>query len=284
MMWTAVVVTAPAEMAEAIANFLIESGAPGLQTEEDAASACMTAHFPGDVPIAALGRFCDSLASLFPGAPRPEIQLAPVADDDWVENWKAHFPPLAIGDRLFVHPPWIDSVPNGRIGIVIDPGMAFGTGHHASTRGCLCLLERALPFVPAPRVLDLGTGSGLLAIAAAKLGAREIWAIDIDAEARRVATENADVNQVREVINVAAALDEVPGRFDLMLANLFAAQLVELADEVTARLQPKGAVIGSGITIEEAAAVREAWSAAGLLPHDEYEEEGWVTLAFRQPS
>ena len=142
--WTAVIVTAPDELTEAVGSFLIDLGAPGLVTEEGHNGTRITAHFLGDVPLDAIEQFCRELLDLFPGSSRPRIQVEPVADTDWAENWKLHFPPLAIGDRLYVHPPWIEEVPDGRVAVVINPGMAFGTGHHPSTRGCLLLLEGLL--------------------------------------------------------------------------------------------------------------------------------------------
>ena len=279
--WTAITVTAAPELAEAIESFLLDQGAPGLQTEEGGGETRITAHFTA-APLAALARYLDGLAELHPELPRARVETATVTDSGWAENWKAHFPPLAIGERLFVHPPWITAVPAGRLSIVLDPGMAFGTGHHASTRGCLVLLEAALRARPRARVLDLGTGSGILAIAARKLGAGEIWAVDIDADACAVAAENAAVNGVRD-LHIGTDLTAAPGSFEVVLANLFAAQLVEFAPIIAARLAPGGAAIGAGILAAEAAAVAAAWSAAGLLADGDWRDEGWVALAYRKP-
>lgn len=275
-------VTAPAELAESIGSFLLDQGAPGLQTEEDGDWVCVTAHFGGEAPLAALGRFLDGLTDLFPGRARPEVRHTEVTDSGWAENWKEHFPPLEIGRRFFVHPPWITEVPAGRIGIVIDPGMAFGTGHHGSTAGCLRLLEEAMERRRADRVLDLGTGSGILAIAAAKLGTREILAVDIDPDACRIAAENAAANGVGDAIRFTERLSDAPGPFDLVVANLFAQQLVDLAGEIETRLAPGGQAIGSGILVDEAESVRDAWSAAGLEERASCAEERWVSLAFEK--
>ena len=164
----------------------------------------------------------------------------------------------------------------------LDPGMAFGTGHHASTRGCLELLERACnetERMPAS-LLDIGTGSGILAVAAAKLGVGEIEAIDNDPVACAVARENAQINRVDSVLRFGASLDEVTGTFDLIVANLFAVTLIDLASQMVARLGDDALLIGAGLLLAEAPAVRAAWGRLGLVPHDEYEEDGWVTLAF----
>lgn len=281
--WTAVTVTAAPQLGEAVESFLLDLGAPGLQTEDIPDATRITAHFADATPLAALDAYLDQLAAQT-GVARPQVAVAEVTDDGWAENWKQHFPGLAVGTRLFIHPPWIDAVPAGRLGIVLDPGMAFGTGHHASTRGCLELLEPALADRPAARVLDLGCGSGILAIAARQLGARAAVAIDIDADAVAIARENAAVNGVTTGLTFGEELDAVPGVFEVVLANLFARQLVEFAPTIAARLSPGGMAIGAGILAVEADAVRAAWSAAGLLAAGEWSDEGWVALAYRRPA
>jgi ribosomal protein L11 methyltransferase len=280
--WTAVTVTADRQLAESLESFLLDRGAPGLQTEDVDGAVRITAHFAAAAPLAELTGFVAALRDLFPDAAPPDIAVDTIADSGWAENWKEHFPPLAVGERLFIHPPWVEAVPAERIGIVLDPGMAFGTGHHASTRGCLVLLEHALQVRPGARVLDLGTGSGILAIAAVKLGAGEVWAVDIDAEACAVAVENASVNRVGDAIRIALDLAAVPGSFDIVLANLLAGLLVDFAGAIAARLPPGGIAIGAGLQIAEAPAVRRAWRAAQLEDDGELSEEGWMALAARR--
>ncbi len=281
--WTAVTVTAAPPLVEAIESFLIDHGAPGLESEERGDATRITAHFADSPPLAELARYLDGLVEAHPSLPRPGVETATVTDSGWAENWKTHFPPLSIGERLFVRPPWVDEVPGGRVSIVLDPGMAFGTGHHASTRGCLELLEAALVARPGARVLDLGTGSGILAIAARKLGADEIFAIDIDPDACAVAAENAAVNDVHG-LHIGIDIDAARGPFDVVLANLFAVQLVEFAPLIAGRLAAGGTAIGAGILAAEADAVATAWRAAGLIAAGEWRDEGWVALAFRKPA
>ena len=282
--WTAVTVTAAAELAEPLESFLLDRGAPGLQTEDVGGDVRITAHFAAAAPLAELQVFIEALRGLVPHAAAPRVSVDTVSDTGWAENWKAHFPPLAIGARLFVHPPWVDAVPADRIGIVLDPGMAFGTGHHASTRGCLVLLERALGAASAARVLDLGTGSGILAIAAAKLGAGEVWAVDVDTDACAIARANASANSVHDAVHIAHDLAAVPGRFDVVVANLLAGLLVEHAGAIASRLRPHGLAIGAGIQLQEASAVRQAWRAAGLGDDGDCAEDGWVALGARRAS
>lgn len=280
--WTAVTVFAAPALVEAIESALLDLGAPGLETEERGAETRITAHF-SEAPLDELARYLDQLAARHPALARPRVATETVTDSGWAENWKAHFPPLPIGERLYVHPPWVADVPAGRVPIVLDPGMAFGTGHHASTRGSLVLLERALRDRPTAQVLDLGTGSGILAIAARKLGAGGIWAIDIDADACAVAAENAAVNGVRD-LHIGTELAAAPGPFDVIVANLLAGLLVELAAIIAGRLARGGVAIGAGLLASEADAVRDAWRAAGLIAADEWSDEGWTALAYRKPA
>lgn len=280
--WTAVTVTSDPELADAIGSFLIDCGAPGLASEEVGGSTRLTAHFADATAVAKLETYLDTIGSLFPGHPRPRIAVESTTDTDWAENWKQHFPPLTIGSRLYVHPPWDTAIPAGRSAIVLDPGMAFGTGHHASTRGSLVLLERALQERAAARVLDLGTGSGILAIAAVKLGAGRVWAVDIDRDACAVAVENCAANGVAPQVEVSDSLVGVPATVELVLANLFAGQLVGFAPLIAAHLDAGGVAIGAGILAGEADAVQEAWHAAGLHASDRYVEDEWVAIAHRR--
>lgn len=280
--WTAVVVSGAAELADSLASFLIDLGAPGLETEELGDTVRLTAHFSEPPSAQAVDTFCQSLAAAFPGVAAAQFRFESVAEAAWAESWKEHFPPLVIGRRLFVHPPWISDVPAGRISIRIDPGMAFGTGQHASTRGCLELLEEAMYAIRVARVLDIGSGSGILAIAAAKLGAERVCAVDIDPDACRVAIKNAAVNEVSEKIDVFDSLEAAKGTFEIILANLFAPQLVEMTEEIVRRVAPGGWLIGSGILANEVSTVIDAWSKAGLRLQAERPEDEWVTVAFRQ--
>jgi ribosomal protein L11 methyltransferase len=279
--WTAVILTAAPELAESLSGFLLDHGAPGLETLEGDGEVFLVAHFESEPPLAALERFFDTLADIFPEAARPLVRTQRVSDDAWADTWKDHFPPIEVGTRLFVHPPWVSEIPDGRIGIVIDPGMAFGTGHHESTHGCLVLLERFMKSAPGGRVLDVGTGSGILAITAAKLGAREVLATDVDPDACRIAAENARVNGVGGEVRVLATLDECAGPFDVILVNILARPLIELAPRLAALLAPGGVVIGSGITADEEPGVATAWKTAGLAPHAEHRSGEWVTVAYR---
>ena len=279
--WTAITITGAAELADSLSSFLIDQGAPGLQTEDLGDLVRLTAHFCEPPPVEVVEAYCRALPAAFPGVAAPQVRFESVADAAWAESWKEHFPPIVVGERLFVHPPWTSDVPAGRIAIRIDPGMAFGTGQHATTRGCLELLEEAMRSIHVGRVLDIGTGSGILAIAAAKLGATSVCAVDTDPDACRVAIENAALNEVSEQIQVFDSLQAAQGTFDVVVANLFASQLVELAQPIRERVAAGGWAIGSGILLEEAPKVIDAWCDAGLELQARRLAGEWVTVGFR---
>jgi len=220
-------------------------------------------------------------------APVSEPRITALGPKDWAEFWKAFFTPQSIGERLVIVPTWQTYAPDPNdIVIRIDPGMAFGTGLHASTRLCLQALERSIR--PGMRVLDVGTGSGILAIAAALLGASLVDAIDNDSIAVKVATENVRLNSVQERVHVAlATLDTghpsaVPihrnGGYDLVVVNILAEVIAEMAPSIAAALTPRGIAITSGIIAEKSDLTASALSQAGLANLTRYDEDGWVAL------
>jgi ribosomal protein L11 methyltransferase len=277
--WFEVTVEVAREFSEAVANFLVESGAPGIQCDEHDSEMSLIAYFSVPPPREDLRRFCAAI-----GAPLSEtaIRMREIADEDWAQNWKLHFRPQCIGERLYVCPPWDTTLPPGRVEIVIDPGMAFGTGQHASTRGCLTLLEWALASQRIGRALDLGTGSGVLAITLAKLGVREVWAIDTDAQALAIARGNAEHNGVEPHLRFASSMDLARGPFDLIVANLFSKVLETLAQRLVALLAARGVFICSGLLSGEENNVRSGYEGCGLEVRKCYEEDGWVSLALKR--
>jgi ribosomal protein L11 methyltransferase len=273
-------VEVPAEHAEIVANFLIDCGAPGSQMEERDGTVRLTAYFSVEPPLEALTRFCADIGC--PLRDANSIRIRPVPDENWAENWKAHFHPQAVGTRLYICPPWDCAPPTGRVAIVINPGMAFGTGQHATTRGCLLLLERTVGERSASRALDVGTGSGVLAIALAKLGLNDVWAVDTDPDACAIAATNAAANGTEAFLHVRRGLNEVSGTFDLVTANLFANLLTELAVRLTGFLQARGVLICSGFLTSDEQKVRGAFEACGLHLVRRYEEQSWVTLVLQR--
>lgn len=197
-----------------------------------------------------------------------------VRDEDWAENWKQFYHPLEVGPRLVICPSWEKFSPRPeQLVVILDPGSAFGTGYHWSTRLCLEFLEEVAPREP---MLDLGTGSGILAIAGARLGVSDILAVDNDPVAVKVAKENVAVNGVSIQVELA---DRAPARgYALVTANLIASVLVEMAADLFACLAPQGLLICGGIIRERKDEVVEALSAAGLTLKDSKEREDWVSL------
>jgi ribosomal protein L11 methyltransferase len=277
--WFECTVDVPIEHGEVVANFLIETGAPGLQSEEEDGIAHLTAYYSAPPPLDALVRFCQSVGC--PLRANDSMGVRRVPHENWAENWKAHFHAQALGERLYICPPWDCAAPAGRVAVVIDPGMAFGTGQHATTRGCLLLLEHALGNRPVARALDVGTGSGVLAIALAKLGLTEVWAVDTDGDACAIAEANAASNEVAACLHIRRGLDEVPGTFDLLCANLFAPLLQELAPKLADRVRPGGVLICSGFLTKDEHQVSSVYEAYGLHLARRLEEDSWVTLALQ---
>jgi ribosomal protein L11 methyltransferase len=280
--WFEITVDAPREWAEAVANFLIDHDAPGLRSEEYGERSVFVAHFASAPPLEALRRFSADLGGGAAGAGAVAIHMRTIADEDWAENWKLHFQPQLVGNRLYVCPSWNATPPSGCVAVVIDPGMAFGTGQHATTRGCLQLLEQATRERQMTRALDVGTGSGVLAIALAKLGVPEVWAIDNDPSARPIAAVNAARNQVGASVRIAASVVDVPGTFDIVVANLFAKLLQELAPQLTQFLVPGGLLLCSGLLDTDEHMIRTTFESVGFQVDQRCEENGWVTLGLRR--
>ena len=213
--------------------------------------------------------------------------------EDWAEAWKAFFPPLPIGERLVIVPTWVDYTPAPeRVPLYLDPGMAFGTGLHATTRLCLIALERLLE--PELSILDCGTGSGILAIAAVLLGASHVDAIDTDPVSVEVARENSVLNHVSERISVmqgtlpGRSTPRVPlfegGPYDLLLINILAEVIIDLAPTLQDYLVTGGRCVASGIIAEKADAVRDALQDHGLDVSEQLDEDGWVALVAQKRS
>lgn len=280
-MWIEVAIKVPREYSDAVASFLVDCGAPGLQCTDDGDRTQLTAYFSNEPPLEALQRYCVDLGCHVGGPGGCEIARREIVDEDWAHNWMLHSQPQLVGERLYICPSWAATAPAGRIPVIIDPGMAFGTGQHASTRGCLRQLERATVGRNITRALDVGTGSGVLAIALAKVGVSDVWAVDNDPTACAVAAANAAVNDVTLQIRIVSDLTDVPGTFDLVVANLYADLLEALAPRLVERLRPDGALITSGLLGVDEERVRTAYEAFGLAVVERDREEPWVTLALR---
>lgn len=205
----------------------------------------------------------------------------PRAEEDWANAWKEHFYVHRVGAHTVIRPPWRDyERQSGDIVIDLDPGMAFGTGLHPSTQLCLIALEERMR--PELRVLDVGVGSGVLTIAAAKLGASTIDALDVEPVAVRATWENIARNRLTTPIRVATGtVEETPefaGRYDLVVANIIARIIIDLACPLVGALVPGGRLISSGIIVDRADEVRAALAAAGLTEIEQHQLADWCCI------
>ena len=211
--------------------------------------------------------------------PLPAPEFRELTEDDWANAWKKHYHVLRIGQRIVVKPPWQEHKPQpDEIVIELDPGMAFGTGLHPTTRMCLEALEEHLE--PGDKVLDLGTGSGILAIAAAKLGAGSVLALDNDPLAVKAARANVQSNGVQDLVSVElGSLDKTTEEFELVLVNILARVIIELAAQgLVDRVRPTGLMIAAGIIEEQEAEVAAALREHGLEIVERRQEKDWVAL------
>jgi ribosomal protein L11 methyltransferase len=214
--------------------------------------------------------------------PMGELQVVDLKDSDWETAWKAHFGILRAGRRLIIKPSWLDYESTGdEVVIELDPGMAFGTGHHPTTNMCLQALEKHLS--PGDTVLDLGAGSGILSIAAARLGAASVVALDVDATAVRVSRKNFKAGGLSQVHPARGTLPHrlaPPGHFDLAAANISAKTVQEMAGPLCDALKPNGTLIASGIVQRQGEEVRSAVVQAGFRHLETTLVDDWVTLLF----
>jgi ribosomal protein L11 methyltransferase len=243
---------------------------------------------------AAIARARERLGHLtaFDLRPIGQLRVREVHEEDWAAAWKQHFPVMRLGSRIVIKPTWraYDPTPDDVV-VALDPGMAFGTGLHPTTRLCLVGLEQwsEAGLVEGASTLDVGSGSGILAVCAGLLGAGRIRAVDTDP----IAVESTLENAARNGVSVVASQGSVPhaeGPFDLVLANLVASLLVELADDLARVVRPGdgssgsgGRLLASGIFVDREPEVRRALAAAGLRVIAREQETDWVVLDLERP-
>jgi ribosomal protein L11 methyltransferase len=219
--------------------------------------------------------------------PVPDPSYHPVREEDWASAWKEHYTPFRIGRRILVCPAWETPRPGpDDVVVQMDPGMAFGTGLHPTTRMCLESVEEHAG--PGVGVLDLGTGSGILAIAAALLGARPVLALDTDQVAVRMARQNCDTNDVADTVQVVrGSLRELQSGvlWDLVLVNILAPVIVQLLrDGLAEHVSPGGVMVLSGIIDHQAPKVLEALDECRVSLAGQLQVRDWVTLCCRRPA
>lgn len=235
---------------------------------------------------AMLARVREAWSIEHPDESCPEIEFEILEDKDWSREWMDGFEPIRMGERLWVVPSWFEAPEADAVNLLLDPGLAFGTGTHPTTALCLnwldgLALEGALA---GKRVLDVGCGSGILAIAALKLGARHARGTDIDPQALQASRDNAERNAIDAADFELCYPEQAPNeRYDIVLANILAGPLVELADTIAASVAPGGRIALSGILAHQADEIIDAYSARGLVIHEPSEREGWVRIDGYRP-
>jgi len=285
MEWLEVSVTADNEAAEAVAEVLSRYAYRGVVIEAgpegwNVGPVVVKAYLPADGQLEAhKRRIEEALWHLGQIRPVSIPSYHPVAEADWAEAWKEQLNVMHVGRHIVIRPSWRDYVPApGDVVIQLDPGMAFGTGLHPTTQMCLVALEELIQ--PGAAVLDLGTGSGILAIAAAKLGAGRVLAVDNDPVAVQTARGNVAVNGVQEIVSaVCGSLAEAPGSYELAMANILARVIIEMVQEgLAARVRPGGRLIATGIIAEQEPEVVMVLEQNGLTLAQRLQRDDWVCL------
>lgn len=305
MNWQELSVATTEEAAEAVANLFYEVGAAGVVIQDpgdiarylseanwdaceippellEAEGVVVKAYLPMNAELSHRLQYfqqqLDRLANYFPGH-RAELSLSEVTEEDWSTAWKAYFHPEKIGERVVVAPTWEPYDPQGEEVVVrLDPGMAFGTGNHPTTAMCIRALEKYLS--PGDRVLDVGTGSGVLAVIAAKLGAGSVLAVDLDPLAVRIASENVALNQVDDTVEVLQAdlLAGVTEKAQLVVANIVADPVMALAPQAYRCLDTGAYFIASGIVRTRLAEVERVLLEEGFALVEVTQAAEWVLL------
>lgn len=210
---------------------------------------------------------------------RLALKIGQVDEEDWSTAWKKYYHPTKIGERLTVVPCWEEYSPApNEVVVTLDPGMAFGTGTHETTRLCMRQLEKVV--MSGCQMLDIGTGSGILAVTALLLGAERAVGVDIDELAVKIAGENAELNGVREKLELHCGdlTEKVSGYYDVICANIVADVIIRLSKDVTQFLKPNGVLLCSGIIEERCEEVKAALTDAGLVIREMQTENGWVAI------
>ena len=280
MRWTEITIEAGPSAVDAVGQALLDAGCTGFEVRSDALPPAVAGYLPVDDRLEgrleAIQERLRALPTFGVEGAGTELTLRTVQEEDWANAWKAFFKPMRVGRHLVVTPPWeTPELGPGDIPLIIDPGMAFGTGSHPTTQLCLAALEDYVR--PGMRVADIGTGSGILAIAAAKLGASPVVATDIEPPSIGIAADNAKANGV--AIQTQVPLPD--GTYDVVVANILADVIIGMADDIAARVTPSGLFLASGIIDTRENDVRVAVEAAGFASLETRRQADWVALVFR---
>lgn len=283
--WLQLSVRAGAANLDALANFLIERGSPGVVLKTDGVQAYFIESAASPSLRREVRRFVDALARLSPRRRKVTLAWKVIKQEQWQDSWKRFIKPRRVGKNFWVTPPWLKPPKFRRRKVItIEPGMAFGTGTHATTRGCMEFIEAARDRLGTREfsALDVGAGSGILAIVLALLGAQPIYAVDNDPLALQVARENLRANGVAEKVRLSgAALSALRRRFEVVVANLTAETILELAGALEKKVAGKGFLILSGILHHQAGAVTARFAPRFRLRQRKRSRE-WMTLLLQR--
>jgi ribosomal protein L11 methyltransferase len=284
--WLEITIHAPSVTHEALNSFLFDLGCQGVILT-DSPEVRLQGYLPAPFDIPSVQKqlelFVQNLQEFFPEAQPVQCAFSRIEPEDWAANWRRFFKPDKITSQLMVVPAW-EPVPPDRTEVIIkmDPGPAFGTGQHATTRMCLAAME-AVPLKANVTMLDVGTGSGILAIYGAKLGAGRIVALDNDPEALAWAKRNIALNSIADVITLSdQTLETWTEHFPLVVANLILGTILELAPALSARLAPDGRLILSGLLSDQVPEVETVLKNHGLGLEKTLQQDEWVCLVFRR--
>ncbi len=288
--WAVIATELSPEALDAVCNFLHETGSVGLEQEDTDAGVTVTAYFrqaDAQDALKALENYLTDLDALMPNCVRKPPTGASIVTEEWAVMWKENFHTLEIGRRLIVTPPWLPVKSDLREVIIIEPAEAFGTGSHETTQGCLELLERALAdhssaTVPAS-VLDLGTGSGILAIAAVKLGAHPVLGVDNDIAATLSAQKNAELNGLDDMPAFRhCSLTDITDQYDIVTANLDLNTFRRYIDHVAQ--VARGRIIISGLTTPQWPEIRGEFLRRNFVLEHEFVTPEWMAGLFVRSS
>lgn len=288
--WLSLSVWSPPMVKEAVANFLVEQTKRGVQLERDWVTAYCHEGEEAQVCLQQLTHYYRNLQQLHPNLPEMKVAQKVLPGEDWSETWKSFFKPLIVGKNIVIKPTWEPYEPKpGQVLIEIDPGRAFGTGKHPSTALCLEILERILSESSREKmdsvtsVLDVGTGSGILGIAAARLGARRVLGLDLDPEALKVAEENLLRNGVEGIMSVSSIpLHRLSDTYDLVIANLTAPVITQMAASLASCVSPQKWLVLSGILNEQMEEVVKSFRAHYFNKIKSWTMEEWRAILLKR--
>jgi ribosomal protein L11 methyltransferase len=288
--WMSVEITIASELADPASDFCHERGSSGIVLEDPAPGLTrIRAYFPAfdwQAVFADVKNHIEALIQAFPNVSKPIVCVIPVKTENWATMWQEHFKPIQVGHRLVISPPWVQPDYQDKEIVLIEPAEAFGTGTHETTQGCLILLQEALyQDISIPddwTMLDVGCGSGILAIAGVKLGLKHVIAIDNDPIAVEAAHKNANLNNVNNHIEfLCLGLEAVKGRWDLIMANLDPKTLLSHKDQILNSF--KQFLVISGVPVEKWNEVKSEFQKENVRLFKEITRSEWGCGLFTKP-